>query len=110
MEVQLDKLAINYSYADLDWLQVFRMLAAFSFGIAFGVILVHYAHAQVVDPILHGLNNGNGNNGSLFTVDYGISPKKYCAGNLTGLEKEFCACDTEPTEYKGYACGEKVIG
>ena len=41
-------MTISYSY--VDWLQIFRILAAFCFGIAFGVILIHYVHAQDIDP------------------------------------------------------------
>jgi len=41
-------MTVRYSY--VDWLQIFRILAAFCFGIAFGVILIHYVHAQDADP------------------------------------------------------------
>jgi len=43
-------MTVRYSYLDWDWLQIFRILAAFCFGIAFGVILVHFVHAQDADP------------------------------------------------------------
>ena len=43
-------MTVRYFYTNTDWLQVFRILAAFCFGIAFGVILVHYVHAQDADP------------------------------------------------------------
>jgi len=50
-------MTVRYSY--VDWLQIFRILAAFCFGVAFGVILVHYVHAQDVDCSLNKISCSN---------------------------------------------------